>query len=80
LKLKQAAPVQVPIATRTQSGMYEEFTGELKALLRRRRDDLDKDVLAGIRERTGLPLSDARKLLREYVEATSSLPEESATV
>jgi LPS sulfotransferase NodH len=80
LKLKQAAPVQVPIATRTQSGMYEEFTGELKALLRRRRDDLDKDVLARIRERTGLPLSDARKLLREYVEATSSLPEESATV
>jgi LPS sulfotransferase NodH len=77
-KLKRVASVQIPVATRTQSGMYEEFTGRLKELLHRRRDELDAEVLGRIAERTGLQRSAARKLLREYVEEASAFAAEPA--
>jgi predicted DsbA family dithiol-disulfide isomerase len=58
--------------------MYEEFTGRLKELLHRRRDELDAEVLGRIAERTGLQRSAARKLLREYVEEASAFAAEPA--
>jgi LPS sulfotransferase NodH len=79
-KLKKASSVQVPIATRTQSGMYEEFTRRLNELLHSRRGDLDPDVLARITERTGLQRNGAQKLLSEYGETTSASPMAPATV
>jgi LPS sulfotransferase NodH len=70
--LKKAGSVQLPVVTRTQSGMYEEFTGRLKELLHRRRGELDTEVHKRIVERTGLQRSAARRLLSEYAEANSA--------
>ena len=64
--LKEAASIQIPVATRTQSSIYGEFTGRLEQLVHHRRGELNSAVAGRISERTGLPEAGAQKTLRDY--------------
>lgn len=66
VQLKPVASIQIPVATRSQSSIYEEFTDRLEQLLERRKGELDSVVVACISEKTGLQQAAAQKMLREY--------------
>jgi len=72
-KLESAASIQIPVATRSQSSIYDEFTGRLRELLRSRRSELDSEIVKTIGQRTGLKRNPAQTLLEEYEESAAAL-------
>lgn len=72
-KLKQVASIQIPVATRSQSSIYEEFTDRLKQLLQGRKGELESAVAGRIGERTGLQQVASQKMLRDY-ERSAAVP------